>query len=100
MDLAEDGRPKIPQVYDSEIDRLIGRTIRAYQLVVNYRHACPTGGRWMPEHIDMIRVAGGKLETDRDVLESMRLGLVHGEEAGLVNHIRSAAHVSHSGTRS
>ena len=92
VNLADDGRPKIPQVYDSEIDRLAGRTIRAYRLVVNYQRDCPTGYRWTSEHIDTIREAGSHLETDREALESIRLGLVHGEERALVEQIRGAAH--------
>ncbi|KAL5376370.1 hypothetical protein PMIN02_011814 [Paraphaeosphaeria minitans] len=86
------GRPKAPQVYDRGIDRLIVRTVRAYRLVISYQWDCPTGHRWMPEHIDLIHEAGKMIETDRSALESLRLGLVRGDDAAVAGQIHDAAH--------
>lgn len=88
----EGDRPKVPQVYDREIDRLIGRTIRAYRLVTNYQRDCPTGHRWMPDHIEMILLTGENLETDREALESLRLRLARDGGAGVVGEVRGAAY--------
>ncbi|KAF2449367.1 hypothetical protein P171DRAFT_427571 [Karstenula rhodostoma CBS 690.94] len=86
------GHPEVPEVYDREIDSLVGRTIRAYRLVINYQRDCPTGLRWMPEHIEMIHEAGKSLQTDREALDSLRVGLARGEDAVLIGRVRAAAH--------
>ncbi|KAK7183704.1 hypothetical protein DPSP01_011703 [Paraphaeosphaeria sporulosa] len=92
IEVNEDDRPKVPQIYHREIDRLIGRTVRAYRLVINYQRDCSGGHRWMPEHIEMIHEAGKKIQTDREALESLRLGLVRGDDAAVVGQVRDAAH--------
>ncbi|KAF1977444.1 hypothetical protein BU23DRAFT_550755 [Bimuria novae-zelandiae CBS 107.79] len=82
---------RLPQVYDRSIDLLVGRTLRAYQLVVDYERACPTGHRWTPEHIEMIRHAGRNLELDRAAIENMRATLAQGGDAVPINKIRADA---------
>lgn len=78
----------LPSVYDPAIDDLIGRTLRAYHLVVKYKDACPDGRRWSPEHIEMIRQAGKNLDFDASDLRRM-----HGTLRNTsVNRIRYEAH--------
>jgi hypothetical protein len=88
----EEGSFKLPRVYDREVDRLIGRTVRAYRLVVNYQRACPTGRRWTPEHIQMIKEAGKTLESDMISLESLRGILAYGEDAVVIAKLCSEAY--------
>ncbi|KAJ4295384.1 hypothetical protein N0V90_007396 [Kalmusia sp. IMI 367209] len=64
--------PDLPRLWDREIDQLAGRTLRAYNLVVNYQTACPNGHRWTPEHIGMIRETGKDLENERRALDDWR----------------------------
>lgn len=80
-----------PRVYDPAIDGLIGRTIRAYYLVVDYQRACPEGRRWSTEHIEMIRHAGEHLDSDRAALREMRATLTQGGDAVPVSKIRYKA---------
>ncbi|KAJ4359697.1 uncharacterized protein N0V89_000253 [Didymosphaeria variabile] len=87
-----EGGHRLPIVYDREIESLIGRTIRAYRLVVDYERACPIGRRWIPEHIRMIQEAGKYLESDRVVLNSLRATLARGGDAVPVGKIRANAH--------
>ncbi|KAL1594521.1 hypothetical protein SLS60_010281 [Paraconiothyrium brasiliense] len=88
----EEGSHRLPIAYDRDIDRLIGRTIRAYRLVVDYERACPTGHRWIPEHIRMIKEAGRYLESDRVSLDGLRAVLAHGGDAVRVEQLRANAH--------
>jgi hypothetical protein len=56
--------PPLPQMWDSQIDELMGRTSRAYKVVINYARDSYGGYRWCPEDVDQIRKMGASLDDD------------------------------------
>ncbi len=63
---------RLPKLWSSEVDCLMGRTSRAYALVCRYRYKCPDGTRWADEAIEAIRDAGKHMEDDMRVLDGWR----------------------------
>ncbi|KAF1845129.1 uncharacterized protein K460DRAFT_103542 [Cucurbitaria berberidis CBS 394.84] len=49
---------QLPQLWDTELDDLMGRTSRAYDVVVNYERDSEGGQRWSREDIALIRDLG------------------------------------------
>ena len=72
----------LPQLWDPALDSMMGRTVRAYELVYTYARDCPTGTRWSTAVIAEIREQGRFLRDDihasrywqRKVAEEVDLG--------------------------
>ena len=54
------------------IDELIGRTSRAYKVVINYGRDSRGGYRWCPEDIAQVRTMGAYLDDDIRGLYQLR----------------------------
>lgn len=89
---AED-RPKNLPIYDRETYHFVDRTLRAYRLVVRYKQDCPTGRRWLPPYIKIIREAGKNLESDRATLRKLCAAQQIGVDTVPLSKIRSLAEV-------
>lgn len=61
-----------PKLWPSDLDELINRTQRAYDLVCNYEAESCGGKRWVPEDIWFIREAGKDLEKQAQGLHHWR----------------------------
>ncbi|KAF2243726.1 hypothetical protein BU26DRAFT_523318 [Trematosphaeria pertusa] len=73
-DNRSDGRPddELLKLWDAELEGLMGRTERAYDLVSTYEELSMGGKRWLPTHIEVIREAGKDLHHDIRVLQGWR----------------------------
>jgi hypothetical protein len=67
----EDGDPD-PQLWDTGLDSLMGRTARAYDLVINYERDSSGGERWSRESIAYVHRAGKDLHNDIRLLKSWK----------------------------
>lgn len=68
-------------MWDPEIDRLMGRTSRAYKVVINYEKDSCGGYRWCPEDIAQIREMGQDLDDDiRGLYQWHRVILQRGKD--------------------
>ncbi|KAF1911332.1 hypothetical protein BDU57DRAFT_100782 [Ampelomyces quisqualis] len=59
-----------PHLWPASLDHLMGRTVRAYDLVTNYARDSHGGTRWAPEDIARVHACGKQLHSVIRVLQA------------------------------